>query len=80
MNKYLKIGDKIIWRGGWGTDDPQEAVVDNIEINVHPTTKDGEEVNKVEWDLVDETVIVTLDNGHWAYGNQVERYKVPTIL
>jgi len=36
--------------------------------------KIGDEVNSVEWTKVhDRNVVVTLDNGHWAYGGQISK-------
>lgn len=79
--KFLSIGNKVLWRGGWGSGDPTLALIEKIEININPTTAIGEDVNKVEWELVDRSVVVTLDNNHWAYGDQLERYKPePEIL
>ncbi len=65
----LKIGDTVMWRGSWGTENPQNATVEAIEIDCE--NKTGKSVTKVEWSKVNEDVIVTLDNGHWAYGYQI---------
>lgn len=68
----LKVGDKVSWRGTWGTDAPQEVIVDAIEANCNGT-KEGTPVESIEWDEVTrENVVVTLSNNHWAYGNQIK--------
>ena len=68
----LKIGDTVIWRDGWGQDPPQEAVVVCIEITERPREKDGHEVEEVHWTTVRENrVVVSLENGKWAYGEQI---------
>lgn len=72
MNNSLKIGDTVNWRGTWGKDAPQDAVVKTIEINC--TAGNGTEVNSVSWSKVnDRSVVVNLDNGNWAYGNQITK-------
>lgn len=68
----LKVGDTVAWRGAWGTDAPKEAKVTAIESNCNGG-KNGIEVDSVEWDEVTrENVVVSLENGHWAYGDQLE--------
>jgi len=68
----LKIGHKVMWRGTWGKDLPKEATVTGITIGC--VGKVGHDVPNVHWELVnDRSVIVDLDNGHWAYGNQISR-------
>ena len=66
----LKIGDEVNWRGAWGSEAPKNAVVLSIEIT--NGGKYGRSVNSVGWTRVrDRNVVVTLDNGHWAYGEQI---------
>ena len=68
----LKIGDEVSWRGAWGSQASKRAVVTEIEVT--NGGKYGDEVNSVEWTKVrDRNVVVTLDNGHWAYGEQISR-------
>lgn len=69
----LNVGDTVRWSGCWGSDESQPAVVNHIEVETHGG-KDGREVQSVSWDLVTrENCIVDLDNGHWAYGNQIRK-------
>ena len=45
----LKIGDKVMWRGGFGYDEPKEAIVEGIEIT--NGGKYGKPVDEVDWVL-----------------------------
>ena len=63
----LKVGDEVIWRGSWGKDLPKEVKVTCIEIN-------DINVSSIDWDKVESrSVVVDLDNGHWAYGFQIAK-------
>ena len=65
----LKVGDRVMCRGGFGSDAPKEAIVESIEIC--PTgEKYGKQVYEVEWSKKD-YIVVDLDNGHWARGHQI---------
>lgn len=66
----LKVGDEVMWRGGFGRDAAQKAKITAIEVNCQG--KYGTHVSEVEWKKVNtRTVLVDLDNGHWAYGTQI---------
>tara|TARA_A100001011_G_scaffold394811_2_gene488105 strand:- start:5647 stop:5901 length:255 start_codon:yes stop_codon:yes gene_type:complete len=68
----LKIGDKVAWRGSWGSGPLQEATVESITVTDYPREKYGDDRDKADWDLVRlNRVCVSLDNGHWAYGSQI---------
>ena len=68
----LKIGDEVIWRGSWGKDAPQLAKVEEIEIT--KGGKYGNPVDEVEWsEVYERNLVVTLDNGHWAYASQIKK-------
>ena len=69
MNKTLKVGDEVMWRGGFGSDAPKRAKVENIELCA-PGEKYGEHREEVEWSKRDR-IVVDLDNGHWAKGHQI---------
>ena len=74
MSEILKIGDPVIWRGSWGSDAPMEATVTHLEVTEQPREKYGREVPEVLWTTVRANhVVVSLDNGHWAYGSQIFR-------
>lgn len=65
----LKVGDKVMWRGGFGTEAPKEAVVESIEL-CKVGEKYGDSVDEVSWKKKDR-IVVDLDNGHWARGSQI---------
>jgi len=72
MPDVLKVGDVVIWRGGWGRDAPLKATVTHLEVTERPGEKYGHEVTEVLWTTVSEDrVVVDLDNGHFAYGHQI---------
>jgi len=73
--KMLRIGDTVSWRHGWGAEPPKRATIIEIDANTGGS-KYGDEVQEVAWELVlDNDVTVTLDNGHWAYGHQIDPIK-----
>lgn len=70
--EVLKVNDQVNWRGSYGSDLLEKAVVVAIEIDC--VNKYGQPVDKVEWSKVgNRETIVTLDNGHWAYGYQISK-------
>lgn len=73
MNK-IKVGDSVIWRGGWGRDVPKEATITAIELCENEGDKYGMEVQEAYAKDKDRCCF-TLDNGHWAYGHQIETIK-----
>ena len=70
----LKIGDKVWWRGGFGSEPAKLATIEEIEIT--GGYKYGDQVDEVDWDEVyDRNVVVSFsDNNHWAYASQIKRY------
>lgn len=69
----LKIGDKVMWRGAFGTEPPTEAIVTGIELCEYGC-KYGESRSSVDWKDQDR-IVVDLDNGHWAKGHQLSPIK-----
>lgn len=70
MSNLLKIGDTVNWKGGFGNQNAKDAKIESIEVNCEG--KDGEFAKSVEWSEVNSrSVIVSLDNEHWAYGTQI---------
>jgi hypothetical protein len=67
----LKIGDEVKWRPGFGHDAPQTAKVIGIEL-IAKGEKYGQPIESVDWDIV-HSVVVDLDNDHWAYGHQISK-------
>ena len=73
----LKVGDKVMWRGGWGKEAPKKATVECIELCA-VGSKYGKDVKSVAWETIEKgnrSVTVSLDNGHWAYGYQLNPIK-----
>lgn len=70
----LEIGDKVMWRGCWGRDKPQVAYLRGFELCEKVGDKYGIPMSKIyKKDL--NRCVVTLDNGHWAYGTQIDLIK-----
>ena len=68
----LRVGDSVLWRGGWGSDPEKLVKVVTIQVNESNGSKYGEDVQLVGWDtVVERKVLVDLDNEHWAWGNQI---------
>ena len=69
-HNLVKVGMKVMWRGGFGFDAPKEATLEYIELCEDEHEKYGEPVSEVRAeDLY--RCCVDLDNGHWAYGYQI---------
>lgn len=66
----LKIGDKVLWRGSWGANDPKLVTVTGISIG---TKEEDNPVESVKWSKIGAGVVVDLDNHHWAYGYQISK-------
>ena len=62
--KTLKVGDEVMWRGGFGSDAPRKAKVVGIEL-CRSGEKYGEPRESVDSSKKDR-IVVDLDNGHWA--------------
>ena len=70
--KMITIGDTVMWRGGFGKDEPIEATVTGLELTRDPRTKYGLATESSTWERArEDRLLVTLDNGHWCYGSQV---------
>lgn len=75
MSDVLKIGDTVLWRGGFGSEPAKLAVVEEIEIT--GGYKYGDSVDEVPWSKVyDRNVVVSLENGHWAYAEQIRKNRL----
>lgn len=69
----LKVGDTVIWRGGFGQNLPLYARILGMEVTKFPRCKSGEVVAEVSKNLVRQNrVIFDLDNGHWCYSDQIQ--------
>jgi hypothetical protein len=75
MSDVLKIGDTVLWRGGFGSEPAELAVVEGIEIT--NGGKYGDSVSEVPWsEVYDRNVTVDLENGHWAYAEQIRKNRM----
>ncbi len=75
MKDTLKIGDTVLWRGGFGSEPARLAVVEGIEIT--NGGKYGDSVDEVPWsEVYDRNVTVDLYNDHWAYGEQIRKNRM----
>jgi hypothetical protein len=69
----VKVGDIVKWCGGFGMFAAEDAVVEGMEITQIPRDKYGINASEVDASLVRQNrVLFTLDNGHWAYSDQIE--------
>ena len=66
----MKVGDTVMWRGCFGMDAPKPAKIESIEETQQRRSKYGDAVSEIAWSRKD-YALVTLDNGHWAYGEQL---------
>jgi hypothetical protein len=64
MRKFIKIGTKVDTR--WG-----EAKVTGVELCEQEGEKEGIRTDRC-WLIDKNRCVFDLDNGHWAYGYQVE--------
>lgn len=68
----LRVGDTVNWRNAWGTAPPAPAKVTDIEVT-GGFAEGGQGVAEIDWsEVYGRNVVVTLDNGSWAYGGQIE--------
>ena len=70
MSTILRVGDRVLWCGGFGDQAPRPARVVRVDL-VEPGQKHGVSVDAVPWSALTRDVVVDLDNGHWAYGYQI---------
>jgi hypothetical protein len=71
MSNILKVGDKVLWRGSFGSADKHLATIESIDINCNGC-KEGDEVEETEWaNIHGRNSIHSLDNGHWCWGEQL---------
>lgn len=70
----VKIGDKVLWRGAWGSEPAKLVTVEGLDVTDYPHEKYGVEVDEVCWDLVRQNrVVFSLDTGNWAYSSQISK-------
>lgn len=69
----LRVGDRVRWRGCFGTDNPLEVTIETIEVT--GGAKYGKPVQSVDWSEVygRNVVVIFANTNHWAYGGQIDR-------
>lgn len=73
MGRLLCVGDRVLCRDNFGNGEARVARVVTIEVCERRRAKYGQRVPEVDWDE-QAYLNVTLDNGSWAYGDQIEPY------
>ena len=73
MTSSIKVGDQVVYRGGWGMDPARIVTVTGLEVTDMPREKYGEPRDEVRWEVVeDNRVMFTVSDGHWAYSEQID--------
>jgi hypothetical protein len=73
MSETIKIGDSVVWRGGFGQDMALSATVKGMALTEEPREKYGESVDEVDlYSVRENRVVFDLDNGHWCYSEQID--------
>ena len=71
--KLIHIGDTISYRGSFGMAAPSRVKVTGLTLTKEPRDKYGVDVHKVSLDEIRANRgCFDLDNGHWAYSEQVD--------
>lgn len=73
----LKIDDKVLWKGAWGTKKAQKVSIKSIEFLTDKRHKnsgtDVDNLQSINWELVVDWCIVDFnENANWAYGYQIK--------
>ena len=69
MKTTYKIGDRVRYRGGWGSETVSTTVIEHIEL-CEDGEKYGESVPEID-DARKNNCVFDLSNGHWCYGWQI---------
>jgi hypothetical protein len=73
MKTNIKIGDKVVYRGAWGSLQPVTVTVESMDITQEPRDKYGDEVKEATFDQIRQNrVLFVLSDGHWAYSDQID--------
>ena len=70
MEKVIKIGSKVIYKGAWGTQPEKEVTIEGMQLCEEEGEKYGTDVEEIHWDYKDYGVY-DLSDGHWCYGYQI---------
>lgn len=76
----LKMGDPVVYRPDYGHDNPVVAYITGLSITEEPRDKYGDDVESVSVDVVvDNRCCFCLDDGHWAYSDQIDLSMTQTL-
>ena len=67
----IKVGDTVMWRGGFGREAPKPARIVAMDKTEMPREKYGQSVTEADWSEKN-YLVVSLNTGNWAYGEQLE--------
>lgn len=67
--RLIRVGTRIVYRGGFGRNPQKTASVTAIERTYQPGEKYGQEVDEVS---MHDHYVLNLDDGHWCYSHQVD--------
>jgi len=74
MKNTLKVGNKIQYRGCFGSGAVEVVTVESIEVTEGPREKYGHNVEECDISVIRENrANLSLSNGHWCYSDQVVR-------
>ena len=70
-DNLIRIGDAVLCRGRFGRESSLPVTITHLELCVEAGDKYGVPVAELPWSEKDRAVVY-MDNGHWAYGSQLE--------
>jgi len=80
MKKIIHVDDYVSYRGGFGADAPKQAMVTGLTLTKEPREKYGVDVSRVSIEeIAANRVLFSLDDGHWAYSDQIDGWVDTTI-
>lgn len=75
-SKVIKVGSKVRYRGGWGSEAPKVATVESIEETEESGYTDSWDKESWEVDSISFSrrnyACFCLDDGHWCDGDQID--------
>lgn len=88
-SEFLHVGDPVWWKGGWGAEEACIAEIDGIKFDCDMHFYEGTPAERLSWRRVTRfatikcpdgeelaSAVVTLANGHWAFGWQLWPLKI----
>lgn len=73
MKNTIKIGDRVVYRPGWGSMLPVTVTVLTMDLTSEPRDKYGDSVKEASFDLIRQNrILFVLSDSHWAYSDQID--------